>query len=231
MTVQPRVIVLWDIDNTLLYTGGAGTLGMTRAFERLYGVADAFGRVEFSGRSDRAIFRDAALSAGIAPPDLELETARFIDAYAPELERALGEVAGSLMPGIRAILERLAALSSVVQGLGTGNFRATGIAKLKYYGIAHHFPDFVGGFGDDHELREELVRIGIARLQDNAAADRVVVVGDTPHDVAAARANGAFSIAVATGRDSEEVLAAAGADVVLRDLSETDRTMSIIVGE
>ena len=94
-------IVLWDIDNTLLYTGGAGTIGMTRAFERLYGVGDAFGRVEFSGRSDRAIFRDAALSVGIAEADLERETARFIDAYAPELERALDEVLGFFDAGSR----------------------------------------------------------------------------------------------------------------------------------
>jgi phosphoglycolate phosphatase-like HAD superfamily hydrolase len=114
--------------------------------------------------------------------------------------------------------------------LGTGNFRATGIAKLRYYGIDAFFPNFVGGFGDDHELREELIRVGIARLQDGELAERIVIVGDTTHDIAAARANGAFALAVATGRDSIETLRAAGADAVLEDLSRTDEVVEIIAG-
>ena len=227
--MSERTIVIWDIDNTLLYTGGAGSVAMTRAFHELYGIEDAFASVEFSGRSDRAIFRDAAVNHGIPPVALDAELVKFIDAYAQHLTVALQEMRGALMPGILAILSRLGARHDVVQGLGTGNFRRTGIAKLQRYDIAAYFPGAVGGFGDDHESRDELIRIGIARVRNGGEPDRVVVVGDTPHDVTAARANGAYALAVATGRDSIEGLLSCGADAALSDLTDTDRVMSIIL--
>lgn len=227
---MPDVIVLWDIDNTLLYTGGAGSLAMTRAFADLYGVGDAFGRVEFSGRSDRAIFRDAAITAGISPGELDRERERFIDAYGPHLTRALHEVDGALMPGIRELLTELDGRDEVVQGLGTGNFRRTGLEKLRHYHIDGFFPDGRGGFGDDHESRDELVRIGIERLTNGNKAARVVIIGDTPHDVRAARANGAFALGVATGRDSPGDLGDAGADAVLETLEDTRRALDLIIG-
>jgi phosphoglycolate phosphatase-like HAD superfamily hydrolase len=227
--VSKRTIVIWDIDNTLLYTGGAGSVAMARAFHELYGVEDAFGRVEFSGRSDRAISRDAAVDHGISGQALAAELVRFVDAYVPQLAVALQEVRGALMPGILAILSRLDARQDVVQGLGTGNFRRTGIAKLQRYDIAAYFPGAVGGFGDDHESRDEIIRIGIARVQNGGGPDRVVVVGDTPHDVTAAKANGAYALAVATGRDSIEGLLSCGADAALSDLTDTDGVMSLIL--
>lgn len=230
VVVTVRTVVVWDIDNTLLYTGGAGSVAMGRAFHQLYGVSDAFGRVEFSGRSDRAIFKDAALQCGFADGDLDRELPRFIDAYASHLQTALVETNGALMPGIRAVLDALGARADVVQGLGTGNFRRTGMSKLHHYDIASHFPDAVGGFGDDHESRDELIRIGIKRLTDGAPPDRVVVIGDTPHDVRAAKSNGAFALAVATGRDSAEHLHRSGADAVLQDLADTRQAVRMILG-
>ena len=134
------------------------------------------------------------------------------------------------MAGVTAILDALEGMDDVVSGLGTGNFQRTGEAKLVHYGIAKFFPGCIGGFGDDHELREELIRIGIARLRGGTRAPRVVIVGDTPHDVAAAKANNAFALAVATGRDSAEELLACGADVALADLSDTAVVMEILLG-
>lgn len=224
-----RTIVLWDIDNTLLYTGGAGSLGMARAFEELYGVPDAFRSVEFSGRTDTAIFRDCARANGIAEDALPSEQQRFLDAYVPHLATALAEVEGKLMPGVRDVLDALTERDDVVQGLGTGNFRAGGQLKLTYYEIDSYFPEFVGGFGEDAELRAEVVGRGIERLsgaQRNGA--RVVVIGDTPHDVTAALANDAFALGVATGKDSADVLRDAGADVALADLSDVARVVEII---
>ena len=223
------VIVLWDIDNTLLYTGGAGSIAMTRAFHELYGVTDAFGRVEFSGRSDTAILLDAMRLHAVAD-DPAAEVPRFVDAYLPHIERALLETRGTLMPGIIDLLPALAAHENVVQGLGTGNFRRSGEAKLKHYGIAEHFPGAVGGFGDDHEDRHELIRIGIDRLRNGTGDARIVVIGDTPHDVSAAHANGAFALAVATGRDSVEDLRACGADVALENLADVDQVLGIVLG-
>ena len=225
-----RTIVLWDIDNTLLYTGGAGSIGMTRAFRDLYGVDDAFGRVEFSGRTDTAIFRDCARAHGIDEAALAAEQTRFLDAYVPHLEAALHEVPGRLMPGIAAALDALGTTEGVVQALGTGNFRKPGELKLRHYGIDAHFPGMPGGFGEDSESRPEMIAAAIARLAPNGERPRVVVIGDTPHDVSAARANGAYALGVATGRDSVDELLARGADAALEDLADLERVLALILG-
>lgn len=229
-TAAARTLVLWDIDNTLLYTGGAGSLGMTRAFRDLYGIDDAFGRIEFSGRTDTAIFRDCARAHGIEEAALAAEQRRFLDAYLPHLASALQEVEGRLMPGIVAALDAIAAADDIAQGLGTGNFRGGGELKLRHYGIHHHFPGTVGGFGEDSESRDEVIAQAIARMSNGSRPGRVVVIGDTPHDVTAARANGAYALAVATGRDSVESLLACGADVALPDLSDTARLLRVLRG-
>ena len=225
------MIVLWDIDNTLLYTGGAGSLGMARAFRDLYGVADAFRRVEFSGRTDTAIFLDAAREHGLSDADLASEMERFCEAYIPHLDLALHEVSGGrLMPGVTELLDALAQRRDVRMGLGTGNFRRGGELKLRHFGIDQYFPDTPGGFGEDSESRDAVIAAGIARLTNGSTPDRVVIIGDTPHDVAAARANGAFALAVATGRNGVDELAACGADVALPDLSDVGRALQIICG-
>lgn len=226
-----RTIVLWDIDNTLLYTGGAGGIGMNRAFRDIYGVEDGFSRVEFSGRSDAAIFGDAARAHGIAEDELLAERTRFLDVYIPHLQTAMHEVTtGRLMPGVVDLLEALDAREDVVQGLGTGNFRRAGELKLRHYKIAGYFPGCVGGFGEDSEHRHELVGAGIARLRKCGDDDRIVIIGDTPHDVSAAKANGAFALAVATGRDSVDELLASGADAAVADLSDVDRVIATMLG-
>lgn len=229
MDKTPATLVLWDIDNTLLYTGGAGGIGMRRAFHDLYGIDDAFGRVEFSGRTDTAIFRDAARNHGIEEARLAAEQARFLDAYVPHLASALASTDGALMPGVAAVLAALSARDDVLQALGTGNFRRGGELKLRHYGIDHHFPDMPGGFGEDSESRDVVIGGAIERLSDGAKP-RVVVIGDTPHDVTAALANGAYALAVATGRDSVEELLACGAHAALPDLSDVDRALSLIFG-
>lgn len=224
-------LVLWDIDNTLLYTGGAGSLGMARAFRDLYGVDDAFRRVEFSGRTDTAIFRDAALAHGIAEEHLGEELVRFCDAYIPHLEAALREVPGGrLMPGVRDLLAAFAPRDDVVMGLGTGNVRRGGELKLRHFGIAPFFPGTLGGFGEDSHDRDDVIRVAIERMTNGAAPARVVVIGDTPHDVTAAKANGAFALAVATGRNPVAELRACGADEVLDDLSDVEHALRLICG-
>ncbi len=223
--------MLWDIDNTLLYTGGAGSIGMRRAFHDLFGVDDAFGRVEFSGRTDTAIFRDAARAHGIEEGALDGAQARFMDAYAPHLAAALHEVEGALMPGIAEALDALGGSPGVTQALGTGNFRCGGELKLRHFGIAGHFPGTRGGFGEDSESRDEVIGLAIARLTNGDRADtRVVIIGDTPHDVTAAKANGAFALGVATGRNSVDELMACGADVALGDLRDTARLLAVVAG-
>jgi phosphoglycolate phosphatase-like HAD superfamily hydrolase len=222
-------LVLWDIDNTLLYTGGAGSIGMRLAFRDLYGIDDAFGKVEFSGRTDTAIFRDCARMHGLDETSFDAEQARFVDAYIPHLAAALVETRGTLMPGVAAVLDVLSARDDVLQALGTGNFRRGGELKLRHYGIDHHFPDMPGGFGEDSESRDEMIGAAIGRLCDGTRP-RLIVIGDTPHDITAARANGAFAVGVATGRNPVDELLACGADAALEDLRDLDRVLAIIEG-
>jgi len=227
-----NTIVLWDIDNTLLYTGGAGSRAMARAFVELYGTSDAFKRIEFSGRTDTAIFFDAARAHGLPESRWVLERDRFHDAYVPHLRAALLESdgAGGLMPGVRALLDALSRLDGVRQGLGTGNFRGGGELKLRHYGIAGYFPGMPGGFGEDSESRDSVIATAIERMSKGDRPDRVIVIGDTPHDVTAARANGAFALAVATGRNDIAELVACGADAVMADLADTAAALRVIRG-
>ena len=226
-----KTLVLWDIDNTLLYTGGAGMIGMRRAFADLYGIDDSFQRIEFSGRTDTAIFRDATAEHGMTPETARADMPRFIDAYVPHLMVALDEVkGGALKPGVRQVLDALAARDDVVQGLGTGNFRRAAEAKVRHFEVADYFPDCIGGFGEDSHDRHEVIGLGIERLCNGGRPDRVVIIGDTPHDVTAAKANGAFALAVATGRDSVAELLAAGADLALADLSDVEHVLRVVCG-
>jgi phosphoglycolate phosphatase-like HAD superfamily hydrolase len=200
---------------------------MRRAFCDLYGVDDAFGRVEFSGRTDTAIFRDAARIHGLDEATFDDEQARFLDAYIPHLADALHATDGSLMPGIAALLEALDGRDGVLQALGTGNFRRGGELKLSHYGIGQYFPGFPGGFGEDSESRDKVIGGAIERLT-NGTRPRVVVIGDTPHDVAAALANGAYALAVATGRNAVDELLACGAHAALENLSDIEQALSLI---
>lgn len=204
---------------------------MQRAFRDLFGVEDAFGRIEFSGRTDTAIFRDAARAHGIGEAALDEAQARFMDAYVPHLEAALHEVAGALMPGIADALEALAEDGDVMQALGTGNFRRGGELKLRHFGIDKHFPGVQGGFGEDSESRDEVIALAIRRLTNaDGHGTCVIVIGDTPHDVTAAKANGAFALGVATGRNSVAELTACGADIALEDLRDTAALLRIVAG-
>ena len=227
-----RTIVLWDVDHTLLYSGGAGRKAMSRAFRDLYAVGDAFGRVAVSGRTDSAIFREVALLQGFDAERIRGELSRFIDAYIPHLETAMREATGgTLKPGVTGVLAALEQHDDVLQGLGTGNFRRACESKLRHFEIDAYFPGFVGGFGEDSEYRPEVIAAGIERLRNGTDPSRIVIIGDTPNDVSAAKANSAFSLGVATGSHSVEDLLACGADAVLADLSDVDRAVDIIVGD
>ena len=221
-------VLLFDIDLTLLSTGGAGSKAMSLAFQDLFGVADGFAKVEFAGRTDVVIFRDA-LALHAIDGDFPTLLGRFKQTYVRHLERTLPETKGSLLPGVQPLLEELSGRGDVRLGLATGNFRGSAERKLRHYGIWHHFRS--GGFADDAEDRAEIVRVAAQRVaEDLAGAHQLVVVGDTPHDIASARANGALAVGVATGPYSLDDLARAGADIVLPDLSDWRSAIASFVG-
>jgi phosphoglycolate phosphatase len=196
---------------------------MARAFEDLFAVGDAFRDIPMPGRTDKWIVSDAAAAHGISPDNPGL--ADFPGVYLEYLKREL-EAPGRrkvIMPGVRELLDALADRDDVYLALLTGNYEAAARVKLEYFDLWRYFA--CGAFGDEAPDRNGLLPKAVARITASggpafSAAD-IVVIGDTPLDVACAAAGGARSMAVATGFHTIDQLRAAGADLVLPDLSDT----------
>jgi phosphoglycolate phosphatase-like HAD superfamily hydrolase len=213
-------ICLFDIDGTLINTGGAGKAAMEAALLEEFGLPGVRGAVPYNGRTDRAIIRDLLRLHAIE--DTEANALRLIESYLHHLPRCLVGHPGRVLPGIAALLECLRARDDVVVGLLTGNLREGARAKLGHFGLYENFA--FGGFGDDHLDRDDVARAALTEIHrrfDGAVqADRVWVVGDTPLDVACARAIGARAVAVATGWTSRNELAGHAPDLLLDDLAD-----------
>jgi len=216
--------ILFDIDGTLVLTGGAGGRAMTMAFDEVFAVPNAFEGIPMAGRTDAWILNDAAAAHGIPPdsPDLPRFRQAYIRYLAIELEKP-GVARKGLMPGVRELLDALAPRDDVYLALLTGNYEAGARIKLEYFDLWRYFP--CGAFGDDAPHRNVLVPKALTRVEacgglTFSPAD-AVVIGDTPLDVGCAAFAGARSLAVATGNHSVDELRAAGADFVLQDLSDT----------
>ncbi|HEX5369692.1 MAG TPA: HAD family hydrolase [Dehalococcoidia bacterium] len=216
----PRRLYVFDIDGTLINTGGAGSAAMRAAFQAVWRVEDGFRRVEFSGRSDLAIFEDALRDCEADDCDFREAVRRFKRAYFRRLPLFLEKHDGRVLPGVPALLERLASDSCATLVLGTGNFRTSAGIKLKHYGLHEYFKSR-GGFGDRTGHRPTLIGHGItAATRKYGKHASVFVIGDTVHDINAAKSNGAIAVGVATGMATEADLRAAGADIVYRTLED-----------
>jgi phosphoglycolate phosphatase len=223
-------VLLFDIDGTLVLTGGASSRAMTHAFEDVFGIPNGFATVAFGGRTDAWLLSQALGVHAIHPGASDLQ--RFNELYSAYLSREI-EQPGSrkgIMPGVRALLERLARRPETYLALLTGNTEIGARLKLRYFGLAQFFR--CGAFGDDTLDRNQLLPAAIAKVRacggPVVAPSQVVVIGDTPLDVACAAAGGARSIAVATGNYSAAELQAAGADVVFETFAETNAVLKEI---
>jgi phosphoglycolate phosphatase len=226
-------IVLFDIDGTLIRTGRAGSRAMDRAFEDLFGIPKAFDGIQMAGRTDKWILEDAAARAGVSLTAERFQ--RFRDRYFERLLEALldpGPHKG-ILPGVRPLLDALTApplRDDVFLALLTGNCEEGARIKLEHFDLWRYFR--CGAYGDDVHDRNELFAVSMSRVRacgGPAARPRdVIVVGDTPLDVACAAASGARSVAVATGPSDAETLRKSGADVVFDDLSDTPAFLRLI---
>jgi phosphoglycolate phosphatase len=200
---------------------------MARAFEDVFSVPDAFHNVEMPGRTDSWILSDALTAHGVpfVPADLE----RFQHQYLRHLEKEIEQPGPrkGVMPGVRALLDILVGRHDVFLALLTGNYEDAARTKLEYFDLWRYFR--CGAFGDSAPDRNGLLPKVIATIRTcggpEVASSRVVVVGDTPLDVACAAASGARSLAVATGSYDTDALRAAGADVVMKDLGDTRQVL------
>jgi len=225
-------LVLFDIDGTLLLPNGAGSLAMQRALTEIYGTPGVLDQVSMAGMTDRSIIHQALTGAGFSPDEIQARWKPFTAALARHMALTVVERQVSLCPGVPALLDALAARDNVMLGLVTGNMENTAPIKLRAAGIN---PDLfrVGGYGSDDGDRNRLPAIAARRAE--ALTGRrfpghsLVVVGDTPADVACGKSVGARTVAVATGVLPIEVLRAADPDHLLPDFSDFKQATKAIL--
>ena len=221
-----KYVCLFDIDGTLLRTGGAGQRAMERALTDVFGIAHPNEDIPAAGRTDRAITSDLFTYHELDPSQSQWE--RFQTVYFGHLQSTLQELEGTVLPGIETLLDRLATRSDVTLGLLTGNFREAARIKLEHHAIDHHFA--FGGYGDTHHDRDDVARVAWGEacryLGRDISPRAVCVIGDTPADVKCARAIGARAIAVATGMFTADELTVTQPDELYHDFSDPDRFLN-----
>jgi phosphoglycolate phosphatase len=219
MTRTPASLVwLFDVDGTLLLTRGAGREAISLALRDQFGVEDDLRDVPFQGRTDTLILGDILERHGLAFVDGE--RARFWERVTAHMRALMDPPRGGLLPGVRELLGAVAAEPGWVSALLTGNVSAMARVKLEAFGVFRHFA--WGTFGEEGPDRNALARLAAARAAERhgVPAERCIVVGDTPHDIACARAAGARVVAVASGGSSHAELHAHAPDLLLDDLSD-----------
>lgn len=223
------MLIFFDIDATLIRTGGVGMKAMTDAGRGLFGSGfDQLDGVQFAGRLDPLILEDLLEANGQTPSPENIQAMR--ETYGNELRRRLEEPdIGLVLPGVFELIDALDEMEDTMLGLLTGNFEETGRMKLEACGIdLSRFVISVWGDESPHDppARDHLPEVGMARFEERIGRKvdprEVAIIGDTPHDVSCARANGCRSVGVATGMHSRADLILAGANLVLEDLSETE---------
>jgi phosphoglycolate phosphatase len=225
-------LLLFDIDGTLLHSGGAGKDAMERAFEQVYGEPNALRGVQLMGRTDPSILLEALERQGLAWREDEAE--KFREFYFWYLEEEMGKPrqGKTLCPGILPLLSMLQERRDLELGLLTGNWRYGGQLKLSHFGLDGFFQ--IGAYADDSMRREDLVPIAMERYFKTSGIrpekSDVYVIGDTPLDILCAKPHGVKSIAVATGVHTLDELEAGHPDHAFRDLSNTAEVLDVFSG-
>ena len=214
-------LVLFDIDGTLVHTGGAGTKAFSHTFASVFGLKHGAERMKFAGRTDVSLVREFFGIHGV-PASAE-HFSDFFENYIFWLEHIVSQSTGGECAGVRNFIEDLLALSQPpMLGLLTGNIRLGAQIKLRQFGLWDHF--VMGGFADDHEERNHIAVAALERarrvLDPHLQPQEVVVIGDTPHDVRCGKFIGAKTIAVATGGSTFEELQPHMADWTVKDLTQ-----------
>lgn len=230
LSFSMKTVCLFDIDGTLLNSGGAGQHAMEQALLQAFSVRGPYVAIPAAGRTDKAITTDLFKHHSLQVD--ESNWSRFLEAYLEHLPRSLHEMDGSILPGVELLLEELGRRDDVAVGLLTGNLKVGAMLKLKHYHLDHHF--HFGGYGDVHLDRDDVARLAHAAagefLQQKLHPDRLWVIGDTPADVKCGRAIGARVLAVSTGVHTPECLASYGPDQLYESLEDVDSVLQTLIG-
>ena len=217
MTKVQKRLLLFDIDGTLIYSGGAGVHALKSAFRERFGIADDLRDIEIAGMTDSGIVISILNKHKI--PATNENVSAFLDSYV-QLPRRKGK----LLPGVLELLQSLKSRKYLVLALLTGNVSRGAQLKLEHYGVWHFFE--FGAFADDHRDRNRLGPFARARAKEKHgrefSAVEIDVIGDTPRDIACGKAFGARTIAVATGTWSRDQLAKYQPDFLIDDLSNVE---------
>ncbi|MGA2246197.1 MAG: HAD family hydrolase [Verrucomicrobiota bacterium] len=214
-------LVLFDIDGTLVHTGGAGTKAFSRTFSRLFGLHNGAERMKFAGRTDVSLVREFFQLHGV--PESRENFRQFFESYVFFLDHIVAQSNGGECPGISDFIADLLALPQPpMLGLLTGNIRLGAEIKLRRFGLWDYF--LLGGFADDHEDRNHIAVAALQRgrrvLDPHLQPQEIVVIGDTPFDVRCGRFIGAKTLAVATGGSPYAELREQSADWTVADLTQ-----------
>ena len=221
---------LFDIDGTLMNTGGAGQAAMEATLREMFDItAPIKENIPMAGRTDKAITGDVFRYYDLDLAESNLN--RFIAGYFERLPQHLQQLDGAVLPGVRDLLNKLTLQDDVVLGLLTGNYLGGATIKLEHFEIDHHF--LFGGFGDQHHLRDDVAREALAEVyrrypQEDVQPNDVWVIGDTPADVQCGRAIGANVIAVGTGFCERDDLIASSPDHFFEDFSAVDDFVKLL---
>jgi len=219
-----KTLLLFDIDGTLIRSGGCGERSLRLAVRDVFGTDDDLHDIEIAGRTDTGIARQLLRKYGRDVTDSGIT--EILESYLSHLPVQLRGSQGQVLPGVEALLALLQPRGDVVLALLTGNLVRGAEHKLSHYGLWGCFA--FGAFADDHHERDRLGPFALARARERGHAvepERTFVIGDTPYDISCARAIGAKAVAVATGGHRAEQLTAHAPDVLLGDMADIPATL------
>ena len=231
--MEARRLILWDIDGTLLSTGDIGAAVFDDALEHVLGRRPPE-RVKMAGKTDPLIVREYLAAMAIEEKEelVEAILLRLAQNLADASEAGHLHIDGAAKPGVEEVLDRLSADPGIIQTLLTGNVYDNAVVKVTAYGLDKWLDLTIGAYGSDSDDRNLLVPIALKRLEAERgisfAPSEVWVVGDTPRDLACARAAGARCLLVATGRYALSELDGLGADAAMADMTDVESVVKLL---
>jgi phosphoglycolate phosphatase len=230
MISMPKRLVLFDIDGTLISSGGAGIRALRRALTEVFGAAHGLDNLNAAGKTDYQICHEAMQAQGLSRPHVAEQLPKAIELYLGMLEEEMKQPDAIIQPGVHSLLEALQKKDIVYQGLLTGNIDHGARIKLQKFDLWRHFP--MGAYGSDSEDRLDLPAVAVQRAKQcfeiDFSPNELVIIGDAIPDVRCAKAFGAVSIAVSTGGTHPNVLAAEQPDYLFSSLEQTEAVLTAI---
>ncbi len=220
-----KKLVLFDLDGTLVYAGGAGRTALTKAIKELYGKEPKFEHSLISGRTDTdnlALVYKLVKGKNASKAEVKKIYDKYLELLPAEVKNACKKKTYKLVTGVKKLLEKLSKEKDLVLGLGTGNIEKGAQIKLDPSGLLAYFT--IGGYGEDGHTREEMLQAAVKRAEKKYktkfAPDQVYVVGDTHRDICAAKNCGYHSAAVTSGFGDAALLQRAAAELEIKNFND-----------